>query len=42
MTELGVNAIRLALAAIGDPDFAPQTTTLSPKLIIRNSTAAPP
>ena len=32
MTELGMTAIRLALAAIGDPDFAPQTTTLSPRV----------
>ena len=42
MAELGFNAIRFVLSTIGDPDFAPQTTTLSPKLIIRQSTASPP
>ena len=42
MAEMGVYAIRFALAAIGDPDFAPQTATLSPRLIVRNSTASPP
>ena len=41
MSELGAAAIQLALGSIEDLDAAPKIVTLSPKLIVRHSTAPP-
>jgi DNA-binding LacI/PurR family transcriptional regulator len=42
MADLGRTAIRLALSEIADPEIKPKTVTLSPRLVVRDSTAAPP
>jgi LacI family transcriptional regulator len=42
MAELGRTAIQLALSEIADPEIMPKTVTLSPRLVVRDSTAAPP
>lgn len=41
MEAIGREAVRLALAAVEDPDLEPTTTTLPTKLVIRQSTGAP-
>ncbi len=41
MVELGRTAFQFALAAIEDSSIAPQTITLAPHLVIRDSTGAP-
>lgn len=42
MEELGREAVRLALDAIDQPDMEPVTVTLPARLVIRESTGAPP
>jgi DNA-binding LacI/PurR family transcriptional regulator len=42
MTELGREAVRLALAAIEAPAMEPTTVTLPTRLVLRQSTGAPP
>ncbi|CAM2155541.1 LacI family transcriptional regulator [Pararobbsia alpina] len=42
MAELGQRAFEFALAAIEDPEFAPQSVTLTPTLVIRDSTGPVP
>jgi DNA-binding LacI/PurR family transcriptional regulator len=42
MADLGRTAIRLALSEIADPEIKPKTVTLSPRLVVRDSTASPP
>jgi LacI family transcriptional regulator len=42
MAELGSTALQLALAAVENPDTEPRMITLSPKLIVRESTGPPP
>jgi LacI family transcriptional regulator len=41
MSELGTAAIQLAIGTIEGPAVEPRVITLSPKLIVRNSTAPP-
>ncbi|BCP53850.1 LacI family transcriptional regulator [Kaistia sp. 32K] len=42
MAKLGLTAFQLALAAIENPDHTPRTVTLSPQLILRESTGPVP
>lgn len=41
MAKLGAEAVRLAVAAIGDPETEPTTVTLPTRLVIRQSTGSP-
>jgi LacI family transcriptional regulator len=42
MQEVGARAVEFALAAIDDPDVAPRSIMLTPKLVVRDSTGPVP